>query len=490
MNLEDLLTHMEGPFPSLDYVCDGLHLLQVAKKLTQWRTFAPWLGFESACVEALDRNDFDEEGTRQQMLTIWKQRRGPMATYRALAEVLLKTGRTDLAEIVLEFSKVPQKVTSSLSDSFSVESSQYSSYHMSRSLHSTSPFSTVGVPYRSAQPDTPSLPSQKPFSGRQESSQPLQQSVPPQQYNATGQHTSPNDIGVPMQINDQRLDRGSLCMTQGNTAVPFYSEEMIQKINSVSTLGTSYGLPTQNTVAMKQLTHKIQELELELQNTNRRHEQELNHMKQKQELQRDEYKGEIRLLKQQLQDTQSSFEERLTMQLRQMEARFLNSKGKDSADSASPCSSSGCSRADSGEHKYYTAHSVMCEVREEIVKTVVHSESCVTTADGHGGGQEEGVCAIPESRKYILEQFQQFQLRLEETHTQMLESLENRTLSETEAHKSDFLETNSQMTKIVSQSLECLADCPDSEGLSVDLKWLHENLKACTRRLERCASWP
>jgi hypothetical protein len=490
---------MEGPFPSLDYVCDGLHLLQVAKKLTQWRTFAPWLGFESACVEALDRNDFDEEGTRQQMLTIWKQRRGPMATYRALAEVLLKTGRTDLAEIVLEFSKVPPKVTSSLSDSFSAESSQHSSYHMSphpSSLHSTPPLSTVGVPYRSAQPvstDTPSLLAQKHFSSRQESSQPLQQSVPPQQYTATGQHTPPNDIGVPMQINDQRLDRGSLCMTQGNTAVPFYSEEMIQKINSVSTLGTSYGLPTQNTVAMKQLTHKIQGLELERQNTTQRYERELYHMKLEQQFQRNEYEGIIRLLKQQLQDTQAdakSFESMvgsLTMQLRQMEARFLNSREKDSPDGASPCSSSGCIRADSGEHEYYTTHT--CELREEIiVKTVVCSEGCWATADGRGGGQEEGGCAIPETRKYILEEFQQFQLRLEGTHTQMLESLENRRSSETEAHRSAILDANSQMTEVVSQSLECLADCPDSEGLSVDLQWLHQNLEAC--RLKRHASWP
>ena len=332
-------------------------------------------------------------------------------------------------------SSVPQKVTSSLSDSFSAESS---TYHMSThpsSLHSTPPLSTVGVPYRSAQPDTPSLPSQKPFSGRQESSQPLQQSVPPQQYTSMGQHTPPNDIGVPMQINDQRLDRGSLCMTQGNTAVPFYSEEMIQKIHSVSTLGTSYGLPTQNTVAMKQLTHKIQELELECQNTTQRYERELYHMKLEQQYQRNEYEGIIRLLKQQLQDTQAdakSFESMvgsLTMQLRQMKARFLNSSG---------------------------------------------------------GGQEEGGCAIPETRKYILEEFQQFQLRLEETHTQMLESLENRRLSETAAHRSAILDANSQMTEVVSQSLECLADCPDSEGLSVDLQWLHQNLEAC--RLKRHAS--
>ena len=306
-----------------------------------------------------------------------------------------------------------------------------------------------------------------------------------------------------MQINDQRSDRGELCMTPGNTSVSFYSEAMIQKIDSVCAKGTSYGLPPENTVTMKQLTYKIQELELERKNTEQRYERELQHMKLEQQLQRSEYESQIRLLKQHLEEAQTdakgfeSMVARLTMQLRQMEAWLLNSEGTDSPDCseqvlpASPSSSSGCSRADSGEHQYYTARSVMCELREEIAKTVVCSRGCLTSTDGRGGSQDEGGCshpAMPKSREFILEQFHRFRLRLDEGHAEMVKSLESRRLLEIESHRSAFSDTNSEMTKIVSQSLECLSNCPDSEGFGADLQWLQKNLEDC--RVERHMSCP
>lgn len=104
-SLEDLLTYLGEPFPSLYSVCTDDHVLEVAKKLSQWRNVARWLGFKPSCIEALERNQFDEEGKKIQMLTTWKQREGHDATYHTLASVLLKAARTDLAETVLQFSK-------------------------------------------------------------------------------------------------------------------------------------------------------------------------------------------------------------------------------------------------------------------------------------------------------------------------------------------------------------------------------------------------
>ena len=105
ISLEDLCGVLGGSFPRLDCVFDKHHLLEVAKKLTQWRTLAPWLDFDAATVEGLDYYHSDEEGTRQQMLLLWKQAKGCGATYRALAEVLLRAERRELAERVLECSR-------------------------------------------------------------------------------------------------------------------------------------------------------------------------------------------------------------------------------------------------------------------------------------------------------------------------------------------------------------------------------------------------
>ena len=96
---------VEGPFPFLDTVCDNEHLLEVAQCLSQWKTFAPWLGFETTAVEDLEIRPLDQEGKRQHMFMIWKRAKGSEATYLALAEACLKSNRQDMAEKVLKYSK-------------------------------------------------------------------------------------------------------------------------------------------------------------------------------------------------------------------------------------------------------------------------------------------------------------------------------------------------------------------------------------------------
>ena len=82
--------------------CIEKHLWDIAKNLSQWRLAAPRLGFEQADVDVWEHDPrHDEEGKRHLMLTAWRQRKGSQATYKALAEVLLQVGRTDLAELLL-----------------------------------------------------------------------------------------------------------------------------------------------------------------------------------------------------------------------------------------------------------------------------------------------------------------------------------------------------------------------------------------------------
>ena len=102
--LEDLIGALEGPFPSLDHVCHHQHLLELAPRITEWKTVAFWLGFERTAVEDLDCKRYDGEGKRQEMLYDWKQVNGSDATYRELAGLMMKCGRKNLAESVVKLS--------------------------------------------------------------------------------------------------------------------------------------------------------------------------------------------------------------------------------------------------------------------------------------------------------------------------------------------------------------------------------------------------
>ena len=109
IKLEDLLPFMGGPFPRLDEVCEGDHILEVAARLTKWRTAAPRFGLDAAAIEDLDNSRHDEEGKRQQMLFKWVEAEGGDATYRALATVLLQLQKRSLAEKLLRWSNEGQR---------------------------------------------------------------------------------------------------------------------------------------------------------------------------------------------------------------------------------------------------------------------------------------------------------------------------------------------------------------------------------------------
>lgn len=329
-----------------------------------------------------------------------------------------------------------------------------------------------------------------PFSGGQEGTQ-LLQPVPPapttQQHATLLQHTVQHleHVGTPMQTNDQSASMTSkLCISQ---RPPYYSDAMLQKIDSVCEVGTVYGVPPQNTVEMKQLKSKVEQLEVELQVRQRQYEQE----RYEHECQRSEYEGIIHILKQNLQNAESDakhFESivgQLTQQLRRMEMRVVGQDSTDSANSSvDDCNSSFDSNNDSEELDRRSVRTLVCQLREEISRTVVWSTSC-SASEGSCGNTHDH-CTHKDN---VCDKFSQLQLSFEEKHTEIVRRLEERRESEMAAFSISFLEANSKMTEVVSQSLECLsAECGDGADLAEDLKWLQKNLDTC--RIARHASWP
>ena len=105
-SLDDLLRDV--PPERLDQPCTDEHLNEIALSVTQWRIIAPFLGLTDA--DEISITDNNPNNVRKQniaMLRTWKERFGSVATYRKLAEVFEKVGRTDLVETVC--SLLPKK---------------------------------------------------------------------------------------------------------------------------------------------------------------------------------------------------------------------------------------------------------------------------------------------------------------------------------------------------------------------------------------------
>lgn len=288
-----------------------------------------------------------------------------------------------------------------------------------------------------------------------------------------------------MQTKDLSANMTSkLCISQ---RPPYYSDAVLQRIDSVCEVGGVFGVPPQNTAEMKQLKNKVERLEVELQATHSRYERE----RREHEYQRSEYEGVIRLLQQHLHNAESDakhFESivgQLTQKLRRMEMQLMGQESTDSATSSvDDFNSSFDSNDVPDEQDSESVRTLICELKEEISRTVVWSTSC--SASGEGCSNTHDHCTGKDS---VCDKFSQLQLNFEEKHTKIVKRLEERRESEMAAYSITFLEANSKMTEVVSQSLETLStECGDSTGIVEDLKWLQKNLDSC--RIARHASWP
>ena len=88
---------------ALETPCSDEHIVEIANKVTSWRSIAPYLGLTAVDEENIlqDHRD-DVRIQRREMLRTWKKKLGSMATYGSLAEALYKIERVDLVEKVVE----------------------------------------------------------------------------------------------------------------------------------------------------------------------------------------------------------------------------------------------------------------------------------------------------------------------------------------------------------------------------------------------------
>ena len=84
---------------------DDLREIALFKTLTNWRTVATYLGLDKNDLDAIKREEDDEQMRKLNALEKWKGKFGAKATYRKLVDVLLKLEKTDAAEEVCHLLK-------------------------------------------------------------------------------------------------------------------------------------------------------------------------------------------------------------------------------------------------------------------------------------------------------------------------------------------------------------------------------------------------
>ena len=107
ITLDELLKKTEIHPETLNGRISDDHLREIAlfKTLTNWRTVATYLGLDKNDLDAIKREEDDEQMRKLNALEKWKGKFGSKATYRKLVDVLLKLEKTDAAEDVCHLLK-------------------------------------------------------------------------------------------------------------------------------------------------------------------------------------------------------------------------------------------------------------------------------------------------------------------------------------------------------------------------------------------------
>ena len=87
----------------MEQTFDKDDLQKFSLELDKWEKLARFIGIPNPEIENIKSQQGDMDEQKIKMLVYWKQRRGSMATYEAMARTLLQIGRTDLAEEVISF---------------------------------------------------------------------------------------------------------------------------------------------------------------------------------------------------------------------------------------------------------------------------------------------------------------------------------------------------------------------------------------------------
>ena len=94
------------PHETLSQPCKDRHLCDIALRIKEWRSIAPYLRLTEVDDKEI-RTKFPEELRAQNiaMLRRWREKRGKKATYKKLAEVFWKIANLSLVEVVVDILK-------------------------------------------------------------------------------------------------------------------------------------------------------------------------------------------------------------------------------------------------------------------------------------------------------------------------------------------------------------------------------------------------
>ena len=102
---DELLAKRRVTTSAMEQTFNKDDLQKFSLELDRWEKLARFIGIPNPEIENIkSQGDMDEQKIK--MLVCWKQRRGSMATYEAMARALLQIGRTDLAEEVISFRRL------------------------------------------------------------------------------------------------------------------------------------------------------------------------------------------------------------------------------------------------------------------------------------------------------------------------------------------------------------------------------------------------
>ena len=111
------------------------HLREIGIFLTSWRKVAAYLELSESDLDAIEREEKDEQMKKLKALQKWKGKFGFKATYRKLVEVLLSLGMADVAEKVCHLLKGTYVMHIQLCDMTPVVRCQCAFYWKSLNLH-------------------------------------------------------------------------------------------------------------------------------------------------------------------------------------------------------------------------------------------------------------------------------------------------------------------------------------------------------------------
>ena len=266
----------------------------------------------------------------------------------------------------------------------------------------------------------------------------------------------------------------------------YYSQGVYERVGSVSQRAPRCGIPLQHSIEMKELANKVQQLEEDKKMSLSRYEsmkkqmdrnlsfmrQELAVMEQEIESERKKYEEQLKVSREQLKDmtAHARQQERLVAHLTTKlgQSHSLNGysageKGNDYHPQDSIASSGyASSRADSEDIPIYTGESF------EVTKSLTRSVGMDETDEGGGPAEVEGVdggeepCGTAEIQAPLERIHRRVRARLEKQHSEMEMTFVEATRLELANRHLVFLQVNSRIIEVVSESLTYLSSSKTS----------------------------